>query len=42
MRLHQGDVFPRLAGPAVDRGELALPDDFESDWNVVLAYRGHF
>lgn len=42
MRLDAGDRFPTVRGKT-HRGEtIAVPDDLDREWKVLLFYRGHF
>lgn len=41
-KLNTGDTFPRLSLNLADGGTLALPDDLEARYNVILFYRGHW
>jgi peroxiredoxin len=38
--LHPGDKFPALTVPQAGGGSLALPDDLDGRYGVVLFYRG--
>ncbi len=40
MRLHNGEIFPRLSVRKLGGGTLDLPDDLEGSFGVVLIYRG--
>lgn len=41
-KLNSGDMFPRIGIDLVGGGTLDLPGDFETDYNLVLFYRGHW
>ena len=41
-KLNTGDQFPDMTLNLVGGGTLNIPADFESDYNVVLFYRGHW
>ena len=40
--LDTGDAFPRLSIDTVDGRRIELPDYFDSRWNILLFYRGHW
>lgn len=42
MRLDSGDRFPTIRGTTLDGNTIAVPDDLDLDWKVLLFYRGHF
>ena len=37
-----GDAFPNLTINLVDGGTLALPNDLDAKYRVILFYRGHW
>lgn len=41
-KLNTGDAFPKLTLDLVDGGKLALPDDLDARYKVILFYRGHW
>lgn len=41
-KLSSGDVFPTLTLNTVNAGEITLPSAIESDFAVVIFYRGHW
>ena len=41
-KLGIGASFPSLAIDLVDGQSLSLPTDLESDWKIILFYRGHW
>lgn len=41
-KLNTGDTFPRLSIDLVDGSRLALPDDIEARYKVIVFYRGHW
>ena len=41
-KLDAGASFPKLALHQLDGSETVLPDAIESDYAVVLFYRGHW
>lgn len=41
-KLGSGDVFPTLAINPVSGEEITLPTAIESDFAVVIFYRGHW
>lgn len=41
-KLGIGDTFPSLTLDLVDGGTLAIPEDMESKYKVILFYRGHW
>jgi hypothetical protein len=40
--LDNGDIFPDITFPGVDREPVVLPRDFNGKWGVFLVYRGHW
>lgn len=42
MRLDAGDRFPTIQAKTLDGQTLAVPDDLDRTWKVLLFYRGHF
>lgn len=42
MRLDSGDRFPTVEGETLEGGTIAVPDDIDRTWKVLLFYRGHF
>jgi peroxiredoxin len=41
-KLRSGDKLPSLSLNLVSGGSVTLPDDIETDFAVVLFYRGHW
>lgn len=41
-KLDAGDRFPDMTLTLTGGGEVALPGDLASDYNVILFYRGHW
>ena len=41
-KLKSGDTLPAFALNLVGGGSVTLPDDIESDFAVVIFYRGHW
>jgi len=41
-KLATGDMFPQLKLKAAGGDEFVLPDDINSDYAIVLFYRGHW
>ncbi len=41
-KLNSGDMFPEISIDLVGSGSLNLPGDLDSDYNLVLFYRGHW
>ena len=41
-KLDAGDAFPSTRLQLLDGKTLRVPDDLESDYAVVLFYRGHW
>ncbi len=41
-KLTTGDMFPSLALNAAGGDAFTLPDDVNSDYAIVLFYRGHW
>lgn len=41
-KLGAGDPFPPMTLTLTGGGEIRLPDDLTSDYNVILFYRGHW
>lgn len=41
-KLENGTPLPHFDVDTVAHGPLSLPDAIESEWAVVLFYRGHF
>ena len=41
-KLDAGDAFPTTTLRLVDGGSVRLPEDLDSDYAVVLFYRGHW
>jgi hypothetical protein len=41
-KLDSGDVFPETALKLVGGGSVSIPRDLETDYAVVLFYRGHW
>ncbi len=41
-KLNAGDMFPEISIDLVGGGSLNLPGDFETAYNLVLFYRGHW
>ena len=41
-KLDSGAAFPALKVRLVGGGEMALPGDLKSRYNIVLFYRGHW
>ncbi len=41
-KLDAGSAFPKTRLQLVDGGVRTLPDDIETDYAVVLFYRGHW
>ena len=41
-KLDAGDAFPRLTLNLVDGSTLAVPDDIDAKYKVILFYRGHW
>ena len=41
-KLDTGDAFPALTLNLIGGGTLALPADLDSNYSVVLFYRGHW
>ncbi len=41
-KLRSGDKLPSLNLNLVGGGSVTLPDDIETDFAVVLFYRGHW
>ncbi len=41
-KLDMGDRFPNLTLNLVGGGALSIPDDLDTDYNVILFYRGHW
>ena len=39
-KLDVGDQFPSMTLQLVDGGEMNIPNDLQSDYTVVLFYRG--
>lgn len=41
-KLRIGDTFPSITLNLVGGGSVMLPDEIQSDFAVVLFYRGHW
>ena len=41
-KLGTGEAFPPVTLELVAGGTLALPDDLEANYRVILFYRGHW
>ena len=41
-KLNTGDTFPSLALKVAGGGTLTVPDDLDSQYKVILFYRGHW
>ena len=41
-KLNTGDTFPSLALQLVSGGTMMLPNDLNSNYRVILFYRGHW
>ena len=41
-KLTAGDMFPRLELEDANGQRFVLPDDIETDFAIVLFYRGHW
>ena len=41
-KLRAGDTFPSVTLNLVGGGSVTIPDDLQSDFGVVLFYRGHW
>lgn len=41
-KLAAGDMFPQLKLTAPGGNQFVLPDDIDSDYAIVLFYRGHW
>jgi hypothetical protein len=41
-KLRSGDTLPSIALKLVGGGEVVVPDELESDFAVILFYRGHW
>ena len=41
-KLIGGDTFPSVQLDLVGGGSVSLPEDLETDYGVVLFYRGHW
>ena len=41
-KLGSGDQFPALTINSVNDGEITLPSAIDSDYAVVIFYRGHW
>ena len=41
-KLRSGDRLPSVAFDLVGGGTRTLPDDLETDFGVLLLYRGHW
>ena len=41
-KLNTGDKFPALTLDLVDGTKLAVPQDLDARYNVLLFYRGHW
>ena len=41
-KLHSGDSFPDLSLRIAGGDELSLPGDLETQFTIVLFYRGHW
>ncbi len=41
-KLGAGDWFPGMTLTLTGGGAVHLPDDLDSDYNVILFYRGHW
>lgn len=40
--LTSGDQFPDIALTSVDGNSICLPADLQTDYTIVLFYRGHW
>ena len=41
-KLTSGDMFPQLKLKAAGGDDFVLPNDIQSDYAIVLFYRGHW
>ncbi len=41
-KLDAGDRFPDMTLTLAGGGSVTLPDGLDSDYNVILFYRGHW
>ena len=41
-KLRAGEKLPRISLDVVGGGSLTLPDDIQTDFAVLLLYRGHW
>ena len=41
-KLQGGDTLPSVTLRLTGGGQVTLPDDLETDYGVVLFYRGHW
>ena len=41
-KLDTGNKFPKMAWKLVGGGNLTIPDVFDTKYNIVLFYRGHW
>lgn len=41
-KLRAGDVLPKVTLDLVGGGTRTLPDDIDTDFGVLLLYRGHW
>ncbi len=41
-KLASGDQFPQLKLTTVGGAEIVLPDNIDTDYAIVLFYRGHW
>lgn len=42
MKIEKGQRFPDMQASVLEGDDLALPDDLEGLWAVVIFYRGHW
>ena len=41
-KLQGGDTLPSVTLNTVDGAQIQLPEDLETDYGVVIFYRGHW
>ncbi|MGI9260084.1 MAG: hypothetical protein ACR2QQ_14725 [Gammaproteobacteria bacterium] len=41
-KLNEGDLFPSMTLALADGGQVSLPGDISTPYQVVLFYRGHW
>lgn len=41
-KLNEGDLFPSMTLALADGGQITLPDEISTPYQVVLFYRGHW